>query len=91
MEGMTHAISEKILKKLPFHDVKVIMDCLSVGIGILLSFVFLGKLEGIREEERGFYNDELFTNRKGTVCAGSNLPGRGIQPADGGKLLQTIN
>ena len=49
MEGMTHAISEKILKKLPFHDVKVIMDCLSVGIGIVLSFVFLGKLEGIRE------------------------------------------
>lgn len=47
MEGMTHAISEKILKKLPFHDVKVIMDCLSVG--IVLSFVFLGKLEGIRE------------------------------------------
>ena len=46
MEGMTHAISEKILKKLPFHDVKVIMDCLSVGIGIVLSFVFL---EGIRE------------------------------------------
>ena len=44
MEGMTHAISEKILKKLPFHDVKVIMDCLSVGIGIVL-----GKLEGIRE------------------------------------------
>lgn len=49
MEGMTHAISEKILVKLPFHDVKVITDCTSVGIGILLSFVFLGKLDGIRE------------------------------------------
>ena len=91
MEGMTHAISEKILKKLPFHDVKVIMDCLSVGIGIVLSFVFLGKLEGIREEERGFYNDELFTNRKGTVCAGGHLPGGDFYQAGGRELLQTIN
>ena len=38
-----------------------------------------------------FYYDELFTNRKGTVCAGGNLPGWGIYQADGGKLLQTIN
>ncbi|WP_432627552.1 YczE/YyaS/YitT family protein [Brotaphodocola sp.] len=49
MEGMTHAISEKIVKKLPFHDVKVIVDCISVGVGILLCLVFLGRLEGIRE------------------------------------------
>ena len=33
----------------PFHDIKVIMDCLTVVIGIVLSFVFLGKLDGIRE------------------------------------------
>ena len=38
-----------------------------------------------------FYYDELFTNRKGTVRAGSNLPGWSIYQADGGKLIQTIN
>lgn len=49
MEGMTHAVKETLLKKLPFHDVKVIMDCLSVGVGIVLSLLFFGKLVGIRE------------------------------------------
>jgi len=49
MEGMTAAIQETLLKKLPFHEVKVIMDCLVVGISILLTSVFLGRIEGIRE------------------------------------------
>lgn len=49
MEGMTHAIAEKIFRKMAFHDVKVIMDCTVVVIGIGLSFVFLGELKGIRE------------------------------------------
>lgn len=49
MEGMTHAIRETLLPGLPFHDVKVIMDCVVVGIGVVLSFVFLGRLAGIRE------------------------------------------
>ena len=48
MEGMTSAIAERIVKK-PFHDVKVAVDCLAVGAAILLSFVGLGGLEGIRE------------------------------------------
>ena len=48
MEGMTNAIAERIVKK-PFHDVKVAVDCLAVGAAILLSFVGLGGLEGIRE------------------------------------------
>jgi len=38
-----------------------------------------------------FYYDELFTDGKGIVCAGSNLPGWCIQQADGRKLLQRIN
>lgn len=49
MEGMTYAVKETIFPKRQFHDVKVIMDCAIVGIGILLSLVCLGKVEGIRE------------------------------------------
>lgn len=48
MEGMTMAISESLPKK-EFHQVKVLVDCTSVGFGILLSFVFLHGLFGIRE------------------------------------------
>ncbi len=48
MEGMTNAIAERIVKK-PFHDVKVAVDCLAVAAAILLSFVGLGGLEGMRE------------------------------------------
>lgn len=49
MEGMTHAIKGTLLPGLAFHDVKVIMDCVVVGIGVVLSFLFLGRLDGIRE------------------------------------------
>lgn len=49
MEGLTHAISEKILKGKPFHETKVIVDCMVVGLSILFSLVFLGRLEGVRE------------------------------------------
>lgn len=49
MEGMTHAINQKLLPRLAFHDVKMIMDCLVVAVGIGLSLVFAGKVEGIRE------------------------------------------
>ncbi len=49
MEGFTEAVSKKVFKKLTFQDVKVIIDCLVVGIGIILSWLFLGRIEGIRE------------------------------------------
>lgn len=49
MEGLTQAMSKKIFKKLPFHEVKVMTDCTVVVIGIILSFVFMGELKGIRE------------------------------------------
>lgn len=49
MEGMTHAVNETLLSKLPFHEVKVIMDCLAVGIAVALSLACLGRLDGIRE------------------------------------------
>lgn len=49
MEGMTHAVNQKLLPGKSFHDVKIIMDCTSVLFGCVLSVLFLGGLEGIRE------------------------------------------
>lgn len=49
MEGMVGAINEKIFKNKTFADVKVILDTTVVIIGIGLSLVFLGEVEGIRE------------------------------------------
>lgn len=48
MEGLTAAIASK-LSNAKFHNVKVAVDCVAVGTGIILSFVFLGGLFGIRE------------------------------------------
>ena len=47
MEGLTAAIAKKLGK--PFPTMKTIVDCIVVGTGIVLCFVFLGKLDGIRE------------------------------------------
>ena len=35
MEGMTHAVNRVFFPGKPFHDIKVIMDCLTVVIGIV--------------------------------------------------------
>ena len=47
MEGLSTALAKKT--KLPFPTMKTIVDCIVVVTGIVLSFVFLGKLDGIRE------------------------------------------
>ena len=47
-EGLASAIASKLPKK-EFHHVKVMVDCASVGTGIVLSLIFLGGLQGIRE------------------------------------------
>lgn len=47
MEGLTAAIAKKLGK--PFSTMKTIVDCVVVGTGIVLCFVFLGGLNGIRE------------------------------------------
>ena len=47
MEGLTQSIARKVGK--PFHNVKIVVDCSSVILGIILSFVFLHGLLGIRE------------------------------------------
>ena len=47
MEGLTQAIARKVGR--PFHNVKIVVDCSTVALGILLSFVFLHGLFGIRE------------------------------------------
>jgi len=49
MEGMTHAVNRILFPGRSFHDVKVWMDCLMVALGCILSLVFLGRLDGIRE------------------------------------------
>lgn len=46
-EGLIGTISKKI--NMEFSKVKIIFDSTSVGLSALLSFVFLGELDGIRE------------------------------------------
>lgn len=48
MEGMTLAISD-CFPNIEFHKIKIIVDCSSVAIGVILSFLFLHGLFGIRE------------------------------------------
>lgn len=48
MEGFTLALAQKT-GKLPFHAMKVLVDCAVVVMGAVLSLVFLHKLVGIRE------------------------------------------
>ena len=47
MEGLTACIAKKLGK--PFPKMKTVVDCVVVGTGIVLCFVFLGGLDGIRE------------------------------------------
>jgi len=47
MEGLTSALAGKLHKPFPF--MKTITDCASVALAIVLSFAFLGRLDGIRE------------------------------------------
>lgn len=47
MEGLSSSIAKKLGK--PFPTMKTVVDCIVVATGVVLSFVFLGKLDGIRE------------------------------------------
>ena len=47
MEGLSSCIAKKLGK--PFPTMKTVVDCVVVATGVILSFVFLGKLDGIRE------------------------------------------
>ena len=49
MEGLVKAVADKLLPKKKFHTVKILMDCFVVFIGGVLSVLFLGRVEGIRE------------------------------------------
>ena len=53
MEGMTMAIANKLKK--PFPKVKIWVDCATVALGVILTFVFLHKIpfvhEGVRIRE----------------------------------------
>lgn len=47
MEGLSLAIARKA--NIPFPKMKIIVDCVVVGISILISLLFFHRLEGIRE------------------------------------------
>lgn len=49
MEGMTHAIARTFFPDKEFHQIKIFIDCAVVVLGMILSILCLGKLEGIRE------------------------------------------
>lgn len=49
MEGLTLVITQKYGKGKSFHDVKVFVDGAVVCVSVVLSFVFLGGLYGVRE------------------------------------------
>ena len=49
MEGMVSAVNQKIIKKLSFGDVKVILDTIVVAFSLILSLLFLGGIQGVRE------------------------------------------
>ncbi|MEG1710724.1 MAG: DUF6198 family protein [Clostridia bacterium] len=48
MEGLCLSITRK-QKRFTFPTIKIFVDCAAVTLGILLSFIFLHKLDGIRE------------------------------------------
>jgi len=48
MEGLTLSLSRKS-GKIPFHNMKIIADCIVVVLGAILSLVFLHRLDGVRE------------------------------------------
>ncbi len=47
-EGLTLAFTQ-IFPRIQFHHMKIIQDCVTVGTSVALSFIFLHKLEGVRE------------------------------------------
>ena len=47
MEGLSSCLAEKF--GVSFPNMKTIIDCLVVGIGLILCFAFLGGLDGLRE------------------------------------------
>lgn len=48
MEGLTFTISQKC-NKIPFHKVKIALDCTSILLAVVLTFVGTGRVEGVRE------------------------------------------
>ena len=47
MEGLSSTIAKKLGK--PFSTMKTVVDCVVVATGVVLCFIFLGGLDGIRE------------------------------------------
>lgn len=49
MEGLVAAVNQKILRKLSFGEVKMILDTSMVVFAVTISFLFLGNVQGVRE------------------------------------------
>ena len=47
MEGLSLAVTEKV--GIPFHNTKIIIDCIVVGVSVLLSVLAFHSLVGVRE------------------------------------------
>lgn len=74
MEGLTAAMNKTVFPKKAFHEVKVILDCTVVVVGIVLCFVFLGELQGISGNELycaallDWKSDETYAESAGSDC-----------------------
>ena len=49
MEGLVAAVNQKILRKLSFGEVKLILDTSMVVFAVTISLLFLGNVQGVRE------------------------------------------
>lgn len=49
MEGLVAAVNQKILRKLSFGEVKMILDTSMVVFAVTISLLFLGNVQGVRE------------------------------------------
>ena len=64
MEGLTAAMNKTVFPKKAFHEVKVILDCTVVVVGIVLCFVFLGELQ----RPVSWKSDETYAESAGSDC-----------------------
>ncbi|MBU5668481.1 hypothetical protein KQI68_01365 [Peptoniphilus sp. MSJ-1] len=49
VEGFIQAVNKKYFKDKTFGDIKMVFDITMVSLAIIISLIFLGKIEGIRE------------------------------------------
>lgn len=72
MEGLTAAMNKTVFPKKAFHEVKVILDCTVVVVGIVLCFVFLVELRNTGRNctvrPVSWKSDETYAESAGSDC-----------------------